>query len=144
MATHSSGQPKACDSRKSARSRDDGASPPVSPIASRANEPPPKVAISRRRFTHLSGSPTPVHAAGLTSPPTAGVPPSATGASTSSGTGTGRFPPSTVPALTHAASSRAPVGRRDANVRVSALVTFNPNDFRNVCARRGIELLSAA
>jgi predicted nucleic acid-binding protein len=32
----------------------------------------------------------------------------------------------------------------DVNVRISALVTFNPNDFRDVCVRRGIELLPAA
>jgi predicted nucleic acid-binding protein len=29
----------------------------------------------------------------------------------------------------------------DPNVQVSGLVTFNPNDFRDVCARRGIALL---
>jgi len=77
---------------------------------SNQNEPPPKVAISRRRFTFASpGSPTPAHAAGLTSPP-AGVPPAsapATGAPSGTGPATPRLPPNTVLALTHDASSCA-------------------------------------
>ena len=32
----------------------------------------------------------------------------------------------------------------DVNIPVSALITFNPNDFRDVCMRRGIELVPAA